>query len=158
MPELTLAQQVARKLDATDIVALTLWGEARHEATEGIVAVGNVIANRVRDRERRWGPTWQDVCLKKWQFSCWIPQGGAANYARVKAQAEALMGTRAIPQMKEPRLRECWWVARGIVDQMFRDNTKGANHYHTLTLTPLPKWAKRDAVTCVIGAHIFYRL
>jgi|MudIll2142460700_1097286.scaffolds.fasta_scaffold65317_4 hypothetical protein len=157
MPTLTLAQRVARKLDATDIIGLTLWGEARSEPVEGLVAVASVIANRVRDPQGRFGKTWQEVCLKPWQFSCWIPEGGRVNYERMKLKAEQMMATRAWPDPKETRLRECLWVARGIIDQMIRDNTRGANHYHTTVLDP-PTWADPRKITVRIGAHVFYAL
>lgn len=154
MPTLTLAQRAARTLDATEIVALTLWGEARGQPIQGIVAVGNVIANRVRDRERRWGPTWQDICLRRWQFSCWIPQGGEANYERMQEMVAEMAGHFPI---RDRMMRQCWWVARGIVDDLLTDQTKGANHYYADTIAP-PRWARGQEPTVVIGPHRFYKL
>jgi len=53
-----------------EYMARTLWGEARGESEEGQVAVGHVIKNRV-EKKTWYGKTIKDVCLKKWQFSCW---------------------------------------------------------------------------------------
>lgn len=154
MPTLTLAQRAARSLDATEIVALTLWGEARAEPIQGIVAVGNVIANRTRHPTRRFGATWQDVCLRRWQFSCWIPEGGAANYERMEELVEE---TAQHHPLKDKVMRQCWWIARGIVDDLLMDVTKGANHYYATWIAE-PKWARGQTPTVILGAHRFYKL
>lgn len=154
MPTLSLAQRAARTLDATEIVALTLWGEARGQPIQGIVGVANVIANRTRDPARRWGLTWQDVCLRRWQFSCWIPEGGRANYERM---VEAVSDLAILRPLKDKVMRQCWWVARGVVDDMILDVTKGANHYYAATI-PEPKWARGQEPTVVMGLHRFYKL
>ena len=49
------------------IVAITILAEARGEGEKGMYAVGAVIAQRAFERKQT--PT--EVCLKKWQFSCW---------------------------------------------------------------------------------------
>ena len=49
------------------IVAITILAEARGEGEAGMYAVGAVIAQRAKERNQT--PT--EVCLKKWQFSCW---------------------------------------------------------------------------------------
>ena len=51
----------------TKIIAITILAEARGEGQGGMYAVGAVIAQRAFERKRT--PT--EVCLKKWQFSCW---------------------------------------------------------------------------------------
>ena len=53
-----------------EYMARTIWGEARGEDEQGKIAVGHVIKNR-RDKQTWMGKTIKDVCLKKWQFSCW---------------------------------------------------------------------------------------
>ena len=52
-----------------DIVARTLFGEARGEGPLGMRAVAHVIRNRVRDK--RWRDTYAEVCLRSKQFSAW---------------------------------------------------------------------------------------
>ena len=51
----------------TKIVAITILAEARGEGEAGMYAVGACIAQRAFERKQT--PT--EVCLKKWQFSCW---------------------------------------------------------------------------------------
>jgi N-acetylmuramoyl-L-alanine amidase len=59
-----------------DILARTIYGEARGEKIGGMEAVASVVINRVKRAEKKngrywWGNSVRDVCLKKWQFSCW---------------------------------------------------------------------------------------
>ena len=49
------------------IIAITILAEARGEGEAGMYAVGAVIAQRAFEGKR----TPSEVCLKKWQFSCW---------------------------------------------------------------------------------------
>lgn len=137
-------------LSPRDAVALTLWGEARNEPVEGIVAVANVI----RHRQIKTGRPWKAVVHQRLQFSCWWPQGGAENYARVMALARQVVTGQRIAQ---PSWHECVWVAEGILDGRFRDNVKGARHYLTTVLlqTDPPAWVRSGRVVATIGAHTF---
>ena len=56
--------------DDISVMAGTLWGEARNQGDEGMIAVGNVIMNRVKAKSW-YGDHIKGVCLKAWQFSCW---------------------------------------------------------------------------------------
>lgn len=159
----TLADRARLYLPAEDILALTLWGEARSEPVEGIIAVGNVIANRLKgsNGDYQFGRTWQEVLLRKWQFSCWIPEGGERNYQRLSEIVNLWIASRIKARETleaDARLRQCVWIAQGFVSDQVRDNTYGANHYHVTNMEPLPKWADPSRVTVKIGAHTFYKL
>ena len=65
-----------------DILARTIWGEARGEGSQGMQAVANVIQNRVK-QGGWWGATFAEVCKKKSQFSCW--NEGDPNHAKLLA-------------------------------------------------------------------------
>ena len=56
-----------------DILARTLWGEARGEGAAGQIAVAWTIRNRVFDGKTNswWGEGYAGVCQKPYQFSCW---------------------------------------------------------------------------------------
>lgn len=137
------------------IVALTLYGEARGEPIEGLVAVGCVIRNRQQDAKGRYGKTYRDVCLKRLQFSCWNPDEHDANFQTVLKAATGLMAT---PVVSDAALEQCSWLALGITRGAVLDNTKGANHYHTGTLQPRPAWAQGFVPLAQRGHHVFYRL
>lgn len=138
-------------LSDTDWVALTLWGEARSEPIEGIIGVANVIRNRVRSG--RWGRSYEAVCLAPKQFSCWIPEGGKANYDALQLMKKAIE-LNGIPQ--DSLLRTAYWVASGCVDGSMPENVSGAQYYHALSMKALPAWAVGHVPVARIGHQAFY--
>lgn len=142
--------EIKTALSALDAVALTLWGEARNEPVEGIVGVANVI----RHRQLKTGHAWKTVVHQRLQFSCWWPQGGAANYERVIALARKLVTGQAVTSSS---WHECLWVAEGIIAGRIRDNVQGARHYLTTALFEAkpPAWAKGGRVVARLGHHTF---
>ncbi|MGD1934219.1 MAG: cell wall hydrolase [Candidatus Phaeomarinobacter sp.] len=122
-----------------DILARTLWGEARGESKAGQEAVASVIMNRVADR--RWPSTAADVCLQPWQFSMW--NEGEPN----RAKALAVNYQNII-------FRQCVDIAKLAVAGQLPDRTRGANHYHTKAVDPT--WNRNMRQTATIGAHRFF--
>jgi spore germination cell wall hydrolase CwlJ-like protein len=136
------------------IHGLTLYGEARGESIESIIAVSCVIRNRAQDAKSRWGKTFREVCLQKWQFSCWTPKGGEANHQTVMDAAKALLTKTPVA----PALEQCAWVALGVGRGAILDTVKGSNHYHHVAMAPRPAWAQAHVPTVQKGAHLFYRI
>lgn len=143
-------------LTDAQILALTLWGEGRGEPVEGRIAVGCVIRNRVQ--LSKWGDSYPRVCLAPWQFSCWRRQGGAVNYERVMEQARRFANGE---ESGDTILRECGWIAHGIIAGWLRDRVDGATHYYApAAMTPkgkLPAWAIGQQPCAFVGGHVFYR-
>lgn len=133
-----------------DVLALTIFGEARDQHIEGEVAVGNVCRNRLKTN--RWGASYERVCLAPGQFSCWSPHGGLSNYTLVMALREQIM---AGSTPDDRALRECYWVATGILNNSLQDNTEAATHYF-VTRSQIPTWAVNKVPVTVIGAHSFF--
>jgi spore germination cell wall hydrolase CwlJ-like protein len=100
-------------------------------------AVGAVIAQRAFERKR----TPAEVCLKKWQFSCWN------GYKKVK-DLEYLL--------KVPQAQYAIALAKNI-KLLSRDFVGFANHYHNNKIKT-PYWAKGKKPVKTIGNHIFYKL
>jgi len=150
---------VVDQLTDPQIVALVLYGESRSEPVQGIVAVGNVIRNRVQadlgndKKPDWWGEGYRGVCLKAWQFSCLHEKGGAGNYKRVLEFAQKLASKTPITNERE---RQCVWVAHGITGDYALDNVKRSTHYHTAAITPRPAWALNHVPAVQIGGHVFY--
>lgn len=137
-------------LSAEQVVAMTIWAEARAEMIEGQVAVGCVIRNRVL-MPQRFGDTWKAVCLAKWQFSCWVPGGGEQNYRMLMARCEAcLKGSQPWPV-------QSMWIANGIVSGAASDRVSGATHYYASWMPKPPKWAIGVDPVAVIGVHRFFK-
>ncbi len=121
----------------TKIIAITILAEARGEKQSGMYAVGAVIAQRAFEGKRT--PT--EVCLKKWQFSCW-------NGKRLKDLEHLL---------KVPQAKYALALAKNI-KLLSRDYVGYANHYHATWMKKLPYWAKGQKPVKVIGQHAFYKL
>lgn len=143
-------------LSDQQVVALTLWGEARSERIEGRIAIACVLRNRVTTQRRAFGWTLRGACLKPWQFSCWLDAGGRANHALVMDAARGLIVERPLPV----RLRECLWIADGLIRDQFQDTVRGATHYYSPAgMVPrdrVPEWARGRVPVVVVGHHRFY--
>lgn len=122
-----------------DVMAMTVWGEARGEGKAGQIAVAWTIRNRV-EKGGWWGRTIKQVCLMPWQFSCW-------NHNDPNREKMLALNAKELKPLKEI----CALVLAGAEE----DKTEGATHYHAKTLDP-PFWVKGDGFT--LGNHIFYRL
>ena len=149
--------EVVAVLSDPQILTLTLWGEARGEDVRGQVAVGSVIRNRFHDG--RWGGSYADVCLAPWQFSCWRPEGGKAIDEAVLAHARHMASQNVVPE--DQALRQCAWVAHGIIGAWLADLTKGATHYYSpKAMVPkgsVPAWARDEAPIAIVGDHLFFK-
>jgi len=145
-----------------DILARTLWGEARGEPDEGVEAVAAVILNRraaARDYlakrpDRSRHPLFGSgalaaVCLAnpeaRWrQFSCW--NTGDPNRAKLEK----------VTEVGDARFRFCLDVARRAVAGSVVDKTGGATHYHDRRIAD-PTWTVGAIFTVEIGHHRFYK-
>lgn len=147
-------------LSDVHVLACTLYGEARSEPMEGIIAVACVIRNRVNadlgndHKPDWWGEGYRGVCLKPSQFSCWSPAGGEGNHKKLAELVQLLKGG----QVNDPKYRECAWIATGIINNWGRDITGGADHYHVAGMTPRPTWAQAHQPIKQVAKHVFYRL
>jgi N-acetylmuramoyl-L-alanine amidase len=140
------------QLTEAQVATATLYGEVRSEPIEGVIAVANVIRNRVLKQYR--GETYREVCLAPWQFSCWNRAGGGRNHEKVVELVRKFAGKQ---QISDAVVRELTYVVHGILnDGWLRDTVKGACHYHVATMLPRPKWAQNVAPVCQRGSHVFY--
>lgn len=134
---------------AVDILARTLWGEARGEGPKGMHAVCNVILNRaaLADDDNNpitwWGIDLVTICQKPYQFSCWNPDD--PNRAKLMAVDEG-----------NADFATALRIARRAVYGQVKDITGGATHYHADHVHPY--WADNKISTAQIGQHIFYRI
>jgi len=139
LPPAQATAYAARQREA-DVLARTLWGEARGEGEAGMQAVAAVIVNRAR-RPGWWGRGISAVCLQPWQFSCW--NEGDPNRAAL-SQVDA----------DDPAFRSALRIARLALAGVLPDPTMGATHYHALGMQP--RWAAGHAPAATIGRHVFY--
>lgn len=149
-------EEVFRSLSAVEILAVLIYGEARGEAIEGQIAVGNVVRNRVRSSHDI--KTYQDVALQPYQFSTFHPRGGGQNYTETLGAAQQMVSARGSSKQppNAPLLNQCVWIATGIIVGSLLDNTNGATHYFADSI-PKPAWAKAMTHVCTVGNHLFYK-
>ncbi|MCQ3000445.1 cell wall hydrolase [Pseudomonas syringae] len=134
-----------------DILARTLWGEARGEGLNGQIAVAWTIRNRVDmdlnndGKPDWWGEGYSGVCLKAYQFSCWNKND--PNYV-------FLSGARQIPfrELAQARI-----AADLVIDGKQPDPTGGATHYYATSMPKAPAWAGEAKQTMKLGHHIFFK-
>lgn len=131
-------------------VALTLYGEARGEGLAGKIAVASVIRNRLLTGH--WGKQYASVVLAPKQFSCWNIDDPNLPALRQLGTGIALGET-----VDDPALRECLWVADGVVRNMFRSTVQDATHYYAASLSHPPTWASSGTLVEQIDNHRFYR-
>lgn len=128
-----------------DILARTIYGEARGESIRGKEAVASVIINRVQRAKRRghywWGNTPYEVCKRPWQFSCWnINDPNREKILAVSANNK--------------NFQSCLRIARRAINGTLEDPTFGATHYHVKGL--FPPWARGHSPRTEIGRHQFF--
>lgn len=137
-----------------EVLALTLYGEARGESVDGQVAVANVIINRLRVQPGRYKSV-IDVCLQDRQFSCW--NDADPNYPKLIELALQISAGR-IPS--ERAFIQCQYIARGVLNRIFADSTKGSLNYMTTDLfhsEKKPSWANDPKTKPLeIGNHTFF--
>jgi len=134
-------------LSDLDIVARTLYGEARGEVAKvGIIAleaIASVIWNRLKVNPKRFGSTPKEVCLKPYQFSCWN------------------INDPNLPVLLSPLKNKisslCYMVAEEFLTNKGIDVTNYADHYHSRWIQT-PSWAEGCLPVVDIGTHRFYRL
>ena len=130
-----------------DVLARTLWGEARGEGAVGMKAVACVILNRVKIAQARgsywWGNNIIQVAQKPYQFSCW--NRSDPNFRKLQAVDDGdLVFATALR------------IARRAAAGTLSDITDGSTHYHAAGITPY--WTKNEKPVMTLGRHIFFRL
>lgn len=130
-----------------DILARTLWGEARGESLAGLQACAWTIRNRVEDGKAKswWGEGYAGVCQKPYQFSCWNANDPNSPF---------LKGAKPIPAGEYKRALA---VASAVIAGVVPDPTGGATHYYATSMPKAPAWVKGATLTLTLGGHRFYK-
>lgn len=155
----TISQEAEQAVDYADIdiLARTMWGEARNEGYAGMQAVANVVMNRYKlaqssaAKARQFGDSVAEICQKPYQFSVW--NNGDPNLPlMLKVTSD------------DQRFVQALTIARKAVTGTLADITGGADHYLNIDFTrqirggSLPNWVDLNKKTADIGAHTFLKL
>lgn len=137
-------------LQAVDILARTIYGESRDQGVAGMMAVANVVLNRVRAADSKkykwWGDNVVGVCTKPYQFSCW--NKADPNLKKITSVGDS-----------DEVFKQCQYIATQAVAGQILDNTNGAtSYYSSKVMKQPPYWAKNKTPCAVIGDHIFFKI
>lgn len=125
-----------------DIMTRTLFGEARGESELGQIGVAWVVRNRA-ECPAWWGKGVAGVCLKKFQFSCWLESD--PNRRKLLAL-----------EADDTRYQRLYAIARRVLLGEVPDPTGGATHYRVIGWPAA--WAKGRKPSAVIGRHEFFAI
>jgi N-acetylmuramoyl-L-alanine amidase len=120
----------------------TVWGEARGEDWIGQVQVAHVVINRLK-RNKWYGTTITEVCLKPFQFSCWN-----ANDPNRQFLDDLTLSDCAFQLSLSAALQ----VIQGI---SIPCGVGTETHYYREG-SPVPKWAIGKKRSFAIGHHLFF--
>lgn len=124
-----------------ELVAATIYGEARGEPWAGKVGVGLTIRTRVdHPGHWHWGRNWREVCLAPRQFSCFED----ANLRQIE-QARA---------QQTDEWKECLMIAEHVYHGRIDNHIGCPTHYHTAAVSP--SWDREMKFLGKIGGHLFY--
>jgi N-acetylmuramoyl-L-alanine amidase len=131
-----------------DVLARTIYGEARGEGYDGMKAVACVVLNRVA-KPGWWGTDIKSVCLMSshgiHQFSCW------------NADDPNLPIIQAVTGDDDVFSTACG-IAQLTASGDLVDNTNGATNYYAKTLPEPPYWARGVQPCADIGNQLFFKL
>lgn len=151
---MTISKTIFSELPDDQLLGLNIWAEAEGELTEGKIAVGSVVLNRVAfgSSHRRWGEiygnTIKGVILAPNQFS-WT-RGDNLRHPKCVELARAWAEGRPAT---DKALIDCLFIAIGLIDGKIKVNTSALFYEARGTGA---KWAKGKTVLIEIGNHIFY--
>lgn len=122
-----------------DLLAKTIEAEAGNQGAKGMMAVGNVIMNRLKK-----GETLSDVIFAPGQFSPWNSVTGYAGGAQGQDMAKLQPSEQA------------YKTADLLLSGNYEDITGGATHFYNPSISN-PAWGRDKAGGDwqTIGAHIF---
>lgn len=143
----------AEQTDAV-ILALTLLGEARGEDRIGRTMVADTIMTRVQiavaHRARTgapywWGETPKEVCLKSYQYDCWLP--GDPNRLKLPGLTH------------DPLWPEALEIAQAAVSGAAKGSAHEATHYlNPHAVKRMPDWAIPANQVAAHLHHVFYQV
>ena len=144
------------RLSDTQMLALTIYGEARGEPLKGKIAVGLVVLER--EKMKRWGKGIKKVVLSPYQFSCFLPSD--VNHKKLKNIAD----NWKVSFNRNKTLQEVYYIADGIMNRKltnfsFSSIVLGVHHNrptHFKTKAVNPRWAKKMKMVAEIGNHQFF--
>jgi cell wall hydrolase len=129
-----------------EVVARTVYGEARGEPPEGRLAVAYSIVNRLASGRWYAGRRLAETVLIRDQYSCWnSDKGDDADRRALVAVAD-----------DDPVLEACREAVHDALSGEVPDPTGGATHYESEKIEPSP-WVPSATFCGKFGSQLFYK-
>ena len=140
-----LIATAAEAKNPKECLAEAMYFEARNQGWRGMLAVGVVIQNRVRDTRYP-----NDICAV-------VRQGRYRNGRPIKHECQFSYYCDGKPE--RPAEKKPWAVALDLAGillsgRLLVDGLGDATHYHTTSVRP--SWSRKLSFRRVIGDHVFY--
>ena len=135
------------ELKDEEVMALTLYGEARGASFDAKLGMAQVMWNRAKDG--RFGKDIKEVVTKPKQFSCY--NDSDPNLSILMEVVEDF-GSKFEENI---HLRECYMVALAVINGTLRGKVKDSLYYHTTGVNP--KWNKNMKLEAKIGNTLFWK-
>ena len=128
-----------------EALARLMYGEASGEGDEGMIAVGNVVMNRLKSPEDWWGNSIESIISHPEQFSV-FEDINDKNYKRMINATE-----------QDNSFKRALEIAEELLTGKTKDNTGGATNFFNPN-TASPSWATDPKMLFLksIGNHDFY--
>ena len=153
--EILLKEKPRQPLDYSDadveLLARTLYGEARDQGEEGMTAVGNVVLNRL-NKKSWYGARIEDIIKLPYQFSVFNPETKPDQFEQDDNYKATISAT-----VDDPDYIAAREIALGLLEGRIKDNTDGATHYYNPDEAN-PTWIDSPKMKSLkkIGKHSFY--
>jgi len=150
---MSAAAEAADFNDEMKCMADNMYWESRNQSFRGLIAVGNVVMNRVADS--RYPNTICEVVkqgpeIKSWKSGEYFPKRDRCQFSwYCDGKSDE------IPEVDANLYEYVRALAVKVSDGFFGDITGGATHYHAYYVRP--DWAETKTPTARVDAHIFYR-
>lgn len=140
-------------------MALNVYHEAKNQSIEGMLAVGEVVLNRVKDD--RYPNNVCEVVKQGPVRESWktrqTPDPDDAKFYPIRHRCQ--FSWYCDGKSDKPFDKDAWVQAQAVASMLYHKGspnlTNGATHYHADYV--LPEWASSKTFTIKIGDHLFYR-
>ena len=128
-----------------EALARVMYGEASGEGDDGMLAVGNVVMNRLKSPKDWWGKSIESIISHPEQFSVFENKNDE-NYKRMMNATE-----------QDKSFKRALEIAEELLTGKTKDNTGGATNFFNPNISS-PPWATNPKMLFLksIGNHDFY--
>lgn len=135
--------------NAVNIIARTLWGEARGESEAGKKAVASVLWNRAGQKAENL----PKVALRRKQFSCW--NSTSMNDRKPENYSYVIPNAARKNPIDKKSWQACLDIAAQLIKGTFKSTVGNANAYYVSNMSNPPAWDADLTGTQNVGSHKF---